>query len=88
TRARLWPRSMTTLSTHDTKRGEVVRARIGVLSKVPWLWAKFIGHAQAIAPAPDAVTGQFLWQNVFGVWPVSGEVSAALRGRLHTYAEK
>lgn len=88
TRARLWPRSMTTLSTHDTKRGEDVRARIGVLSQVPWLWAKFIGHAQAIAPAPDAVTGQFLWQNVFGVWPVSGEVSAALRGRLHTYAEK
>lgn len=70
------------------KRGEDVRARIGVLSQVPWLWAKFIGHAQAIAPAPDAVTGQFLWQNVFGVWPVSGEVSAALRGRLHTYAEK
>lgn len=34
------------------------------------------------------MTGQFLWQNVFGVWPVSGEVSAALRGRLHTYAEK
>lgn len=67
---------------------EDVRARIGVLSQVPWLWAKFIGHAQAIAPAPDAVTGQFLWQNVFGVWPVSGEVSAALRGRLHTYAEK
>lgn len=77
TRARLWPRSMTTLSTHDTKRGEDVRARIGVLSQVPWLWAKFIGHAQAIAPAPDAVTGQFLWQNVFGVWPVSGEVSAS-----------
>lgn len=42
---------MTTLSTHDTKRGEDVRARIGVLSQVPWLWAKFIGHAQAIAPA-------------------------------------
>lgn len=87
TRARLWPRSMTTLSTHDTKRGEDVRARIGVLSQVPWLWAKFIGHAQAIAPAPDAVTGQFLWQNVFGVWPVSGEVSRAARPAAHLRRE-
>jgi len=28
---------MTTLSTHDTKRAEDVRARIGVLSQVPSL---------------------------------------------------
>ncbi|HWS93917.1 MAG TPA: malto-oligosyltrehalose synthase, partial [Mycobacterium sp.] len=33
-RARLWPLAMTTLTTHDTKRGEDVRARIGVLSQV------------------------------------------------------
>ena len=33
-RARYWPRAMTTLSTHDTKRGEDVRARIGVLSQI------------------------------------------------------
>ena len=37
-RARLWPHAMTALSTHDTKRGEDVRARIGVLSQVPSLW--------------------------------------------------
>ena len=34
---------MTALSTHDTKRGEDVRARIGVLSQVPSLWAEFVG---------------------------------------------
>ena len=33
---------MTALSTHDTKRGEDVRARIGVLSQVPSLWAEFV----------------------------------------------
>ena len=30
---------MTTLSTHDTKRGEDVRARLAVLSELPDEWA-------------------------------------------------
>ncbi len=88
TRARLWPQTMTTLTTHDTKRGEDVRARIGVLSQVPSLWAEFVARWEIDAPSPDPATGQFLWQNVFGVWPVSGEVSDELRERLHGYTEK
>jgi (1->4)-alpha-D-glucan 1-alpha-D-glucosylmutase len=88
TRARLWPQAMTTLSTHDTKRGEDVRARIGVLSQVPSLWTEFIARWELEAPCPDAATGQFLWQNIFGVWPLSGEVTDQLRDRLHAYAEK
>jgi (1->4)-alpha-D-glucan 1-alpha-D-glucosylmutase len=88
TRARLWPQTMTTLSTHDTKRAEDVRARIGVLSQVPSLWTEFVTRWENQAPSPDAPTGQFLWQNIFGVWPVSGQVSDALRNRLHAYAEK
>jgi (1->4)-alpha-D-glucan 1-alpha-D-glucosylmutase len=88
TRARLWPHAMTTLSTHDTKRGEDVRARIGVLSQVPSLWAEFVARWEELAPSPDAATGLFLWQNIFGVWPVDGEVTSALRGRLHAYTEK
>jgi (1->4)-alpha-D-glucan 1-alpha-D-glucosylmutase len=87
-RARLWPQAMTTLSTHDTKRGEDVRARIGVLSQVPSLWTEFVARSEIDAPSPDAATGQFLWQNIFGVWPVSGEVTDELRDRLHGYAEK
>jgi (1->4)-alpha-D-glucan 1-alpha-D-glucosylmutase len=88
TRARLWPRAMTTLTTHDTKRGEDVRARIGVLSQVPSLWAEFVARWEVQSPSPDAATAQFLWQNIFGVWPVTGEVTAELRERLHAYAEK
>ena len=79
---------MTTLSTHDTKRGEDVRARIGVLSQVPSLWAEFVARWEAIAPSPEPATGLFLWQNIFGVWPASGEVTDELRDRLHAYAEK
>src|SRR5271163_820399 len=87
-RARLWPQTMTTLSTHDTKRAEDVRARIGVLSQVPSLWSEFVARWEIEAPSPDAATGQFLWQNIFGVWPASGEVTDQLRERLHGYAEK
>lgn len=88
TRARLWPQTMTTLTTHDTKRGEDVRARIGALSQVPSLWAEFVARWETTAPSPDPATGLFLWQNIFGVWPVDGEVTGELRDRLHAYTEK
>lgn len=39
-------------------------------------------------PLPDPATGRFLWQNIFGVWPVGGQVTGELRDRLHGYAEK
>ncbi|HWF27255.1 MAG TPA: malto-oligosyltrehalose synthase [Mycobacterium sp.] len=88
TRARMWPQTMTTLTTHDTKRGEDVRARIGVLSQVPSLWTEFLARWEIEAPSPDPATGRFLWQNIFGVWPVGGAVTGELRDRLHGYAEK
>lgn len=87
-RQRLWPQAMIALSTHDTKRGEDVRARIGVLSQVASLWAAQIAEWSRLAPPPDIATGLFLWQNMFGVWPVDGPVSDELRDRLHAYAEK
>jgi (1->4)-alpha-D-glucan 1-alpha-D-glucosylmutase len=88
TRLQMWPQTMTTLTTHDTKRSEDVRARIGVLSQVPSLWTEFVTRWEFAAPSHDVATGQFLWQNIFGVWPPSGQVTGELRGRLHAYAEK
>jgi (1->4)-alpha-D-glucan 1-alpha-D-glucosylmutase len=87
-RARLWPQAMVTLSTHDTKRSEDVRARIGVLSQVPALWNELTGRWALATPSPDASTGLFLLQNAFGVWPADGIVTDQLRERLHNYAEK
>ncbi|KAA0021021.1 malto-oligosyltrehalose synthase [Antrihabitans cavernicola] len=90
-RAQQWPAMMTTLSTHDTKRGEDVRARISVLSQVPQLWSAVVSDWEQSAPSPDGVTGLFLWQNLFGVWPSDGRPAADvpdLRERLHAYAEK
>ena len=87
-RARDWPATMATLSTHDTKRGEDVRARITVLSQCAERWAERVRRWDAVCVPPDEGTGLFLWQNIIGVWPAAGEVDDAVRARLHAYAEK
>jgi (1->4)-alpha-D-glucan 1-alpha-D-glucosylmutase len=81
-----WPQSMTTLSTHDTKRAEDVRARLFVLAERPEAWARWMRTARDLA-APvrtaelDVLTEYFLWQTVVGAWPISEE-------RLQGYALK
>jgi (1->4)-alpha-D-glucan 1-alpha-D-glucosylmutase len=75
------PAAMTTLSTHDTKRSEDVRARISVLAEDPGWWAETVDALLAAAPAPDPGFANLLWQAALGAWPIS-------RDRLHAYAEK
>lgn len=90
-RAMRRPMTMTTLSTHDTKRGEDVRARISVLSQVAENWARSVTAWLELTPAPDGPTAAFLLQNMFGIWPVDGTRPAAvpqLRERLHLFTEK
>jgi (1->4)-alpha-D-glucan 1-alpha-D-glucosylmutase len=80
-RQRDWPHAMTTLSTHDTKRGEDVRARIAALAELPEEWSGALARLSSLAPVPDPSFGNLLWQAVVGAWPISRE-------RLHAYAEK
>ncbi|RSZ62112.1 malto-oligosyltrehalose synthase [Corynebacterium hylobatis] len=87
-RARLWPQAMTTLSTHDTKRGEDVRARIIELTERPSEFSEFIHRVFAMVPAPDAGTGYFLIQNLLGVWPADGQITEQLRERFRAYTVK
>lgn len=75
------PKSMTALSTHDTKRGEDVRARIDVLAETPGDWAETLRGLRRLAPVGDGSFENLLWQAVVGAWPASRE-------RLHAYAEK
>jgi (1->4)-alpha-D-glucan 1-alpha-D-glucosylmutase len=75
------PRSMTTLSTHDTKRSEDVRARLAVLSELPAEWADLAHALMAGAPIPDAGFGYLLWQTFAGAGFIERE-------RMHAYAEK
>lgn len=81
-----WPDSMTTLSTHDTKRGEDVRARITVLAEEPGHWERALDELLRLAPVPDPAFGSLLWQAVVGAW--TPDHLPDLRERLHGYAEK
>lgn len=81
-----WPTAMTTLSTHDTKRSEDVRARIGVISEQPREWGRWLDEARRLAEPHrgerlDPATEYLLWQTVVGVWPIDAE-------RLQGYATK
>ncbi len=76
-----WPVAMTTATTHDTKRGEDVRARIAVLAEVPERWSAWLSRLLDLAPVPDRSFGNLLWQAIIGAWPASRE-------RLHAYAVK
>ncbi|MFI8770646.1 malto-oligosyltrehalose synthase [Gordonia sp. NPDC062954] len=83
-----WPWAMTTTATHDTKRGEDVRARIAILTQVPERWSMVVSDLWKMAPPPDDLTGYFLLQNIIGVWPVQGPVDDILRTRITDYATK
>jgi len=72
---------MTTLSTHDTKRGEDVRARLAVLAEIPDEWAATVRSLFALAPLPDPAFAYLLWQTFAGAGFVE-------RGRMHAYVEK
>lgn len=75
------PLSMTTLSTHDTKRSEDARARISVIAELPDEWTETLATLRELAPVPDGPFETLLWQAVIGAWPASRE-------RLQGYAEK
>ena len=76
------PRSMTSLSTHDTKRGEDVRARLAVLAELGEEWERFAEELLSRSGIGNRAFAYFLAQTLVGVGPVEE------RERLHAYAEK
>jgi (1->4)-alpha-D-glucan 1-alpha-D-glucosylmutase len=80
------PFTMTTLSTHDTKRSDDVRARLAVLSEVPDRFADAVERwsehtSQYRAEIVDRGTEYFYYQSLIGAWPISVE-------RMQGYMEK
>ena len=79
-RQRDWPATLLATSTHDTKRGEDVRARILALSEVPQLWRSALQRWRGInrrwkrnlddAAAPDANEEYLFYQTLLGTWPI------------------
>ncbi len=80
-RTKFWPHALIATATHDTKRGEDVRARINVLSEIPHEWRKRLMYwgrtnkkkkvlvdSQIV---PDRNEEYLLYQTLIGAWPIS-----------------
>ena len=73
------PLTLLATSTHDTKRSEDVRIRIGLLSENPAGWAEAVNRWAAsnarhrTGDFPDRKIEYFLYQTLVGAWPISKE---------------
>jgi (1->4)-alpha-D-glucan 1-alpha-D-glucosylmutase len=82
-RLRRSPHSLSATATHDTKRGEDVRARINVLSEIPDAWRQRLAVWQRLnrrhrttvegATVPGANTEYLIYQTLVGAWPIDAE---------------
>ena len=81
------PSTMTTLSTHDTKRSDDVRARLAVLSEIPQEFERAISswaesnRRYKTGELPDGNTEYFLYQTLIGAWPIDAN-------RIKAYMQK
>ena len=69
----LWPCTMVTSTTHDTKRGEDVRARLDVLASYAEEWTDMVRRLRAATEDArptdlDGRTENLLWQTLWGTW--------------------
>jgi (1->4)-alpha-D-glucan 1-alpha-D-glucosylmutase len=100
-RARHRPQCLLATSTHDSKRGEDLRARIDVLSEAPQLWTEalqrwagwaelYLGETDTgFAPSRNDIW--LLFQTLVGLWPVQlphAQEREDLRRRVQEYMRK
>lgn len=97
-RNRFWPLTLNAASTHDTKRGEDVRARITVLSEIPEQWEmnvkkwartnkrqKRVTKGRAV---PDKNDEYFLYQTLIGAMPFDEQDYETFIERISEYMVK
>jgi (1->4)-alpha-D-glucan 1-alpha-D-glucosylmutase len=81
------PRTMRTTSTHDTKRGADVRARLAAVTHHAYLWGSAVARWRTLTERyrDDGIPGRnleyLLYQTLVGAWPIDGD-------RLGAYLEK
>lgn len=96
--AECWPLSMTTTSTHDTKRSEDVRSRLHVLSEIADEWTQAAARWRDMnsplrtlvdgEESPDSVSELFLYQSMLGAWPLDEADEPEFAHRMEQYAVK
>lgn len=92
------PHTLNTTSTHDTKRGEDVRARINVLSEMPAEWQRHIelwreqNKKLKKTVEDEEVPGRnreyFLYQTLIGAWPFDDSERGEFINRMKDYMIK
>jgi (1->4)-alpha-D-glucan 1-alpha-D-glucosylmutase len=97
-RLRDFPNALNATTTHDTKRGEDVRARISVLSEIPEEWRQHLDrwsklnarHRKSIdgQAVPDRNEEIFLYQTLLGAWPLEQRDFSSLSERMQAYLVK
>jgi (1->4)-alpha-D-glucan 1-alpha-D-glucosylmutase len=93
-----FPHSMLASSTHDTKRGEDVRARLAAISEIPDVWRRAVlrfrttnrkhKHDLEGEQAPDANEEYLIYQTVVGAWPLDGQITEDFTARIQEYMAK
>jgi (1->4)-alpha-D-glucan 1-alpha-D-glucosylmutase len=100
-RASDWPHALSATATHDTKRGEDVRARLHVLTEAPEEWIEAVERWQETnrprlreidgQPAPSRNEQYLLYQTLVGTWPLEPLDEAGREQyaeRIERYMEK
>ncbi|HYX83099.1 MAG TPA: malto-oligosyltrehalose synthase, partial [Gemmatimonadales bacterium] len=77
------PETISTTATHDTKRGEDVRARLAVLTECPSTWVSAVQHwsehneQYRTNGLPDRNTEYLYYQTLVGAWPLETDRALA-----------
>ena len=79
-----FPTTMTTLSTHDTKRSTDVRARLASLTEFPREWEQTVAALESVTADQrsellDGATINLLWQTLAGTWRLPGTAAGSER---------
>jgi len=95
------PAALSATATHDTKRGEDVRARLNVLSEMPGAWKVHLSRWSRLNKrykidleghlAPDRNEEYLLYQTLVGTWPLESMNDAQYRAfgeRIQGYMDK
>lgn len=93
-----WPHKMNATATHDTKRGEDVRARINVISEIPEEWEKQVKAWSEINKSkkkklknrmvPDVNDEYFFYQTLVGTYPFEDIKDTDFNERMKNFVIK
>jgi malto-oligosyltrehalose synthase len=98
-RQKNWPLSMNTTSTHDTKRGEDVRARLNVISEISDEWEEKVNlwmqmnqklkkRLESGLLEPSLSVEYFIYQTLMGTYPPDGQHDETYLQRIDEYLVK